>query len=420
MRSFEEYREHGGVAGLERARSLSQQELIDEVQKAKLRGRGGAGFPTAIKWQTVHDDPCETKYVVCNGSEGEPGTYKDRYLLQKNPYQLVEGVLIAAHAVSAKAIVIGLKAKFTREITRVRAAIADFEKAGLVSPGYIEIFEGPDEYLFGEEKALLECIDGHGALPRNMPPFLMGIRHTPTSHNPTVVNNVESISNLPHILREGADWFLSHGSEDTPGTMIFTLTGDVKYPGMYELPMGTTLRTLIETVGGGPRGNKPVKAVFSGVANRAMTPEQFDTPLDFGSMRKAGSGLGSGGFMVYDEDVCMVRLARAFSNFLAEESCGQCLPCKMGSRIITEHLQNILDGKGSADSINAITKECGKVTNQARCFLPAEESIIISSMLEKFPEEFNAHLGRGCSHPRPELWKIDDFNEQTGKFISNY
>ncbi len=417
IRSLEEYRSKGGLSGLNKARSMSPLQVIAEVKKSGLRGRGGAGFPAAVKWEGLASDPSPTKYTVCNGSEGEPGTFKDRYLIRKNPYQLIEGILIAAYAVSAKQAFLGLKAKFIPEMSRVQDALKEMEQSGIVQKKYLEIVPGPDEYLFGEEKALLEVIDGRGAMPRNMPPYMQGVHYTPTEYNPTAVNNVETMSNLPNILSRGADWFRSIGSADTPGTMIFTLCGDVKNPGLYELPMGTKLRVLLEKIGGGPSGKYPFKAVFSGVANRAITPDQFDTPLDFGSMRAAGSGLGSGGFIVYDESNCIVKVALRFSGFLAAESCGQCVPCNSGCRTITEYLKKIEEGNGSQEDITRILVECGKVTSQTRCFLPAEESALISSIVGKFRKEFDYHLNQPCPNSRqPILAKMDDFDETTRLF----
>ena len=417
IRSLKEYREKGGMVGLNKARAMSPKEVIALVKKSGLRGRGGAGFPTAVKWEGLANDSSPTKYTVCNGSEGEPGTFKDRYLIRKNPYQLLEGILIAAYAVSAKQAFIGLKAKFTPEVKRVKEALSEMEKSGLVSPGYIQVVLGPDDYLFGEEKALLEVIDGRGAMPRIMPPYMQGVHYTPTDYNPTAVNNVETMSNLPNILAKGAQWFRAIGTADTPGTIIFTLCGDVKHPGVYELPMGTKLRVLLEKIGGGPSGKYPIKAVFSGVANRVITPDQFDTPLDFGSMRNAATGLGSGGFIVYDESVCMVKVALRFSGFLAAESCGQCIPCNSGCRTITTFLQKIENGKGTPPDIVRILMECGKVTNQTRCFLPAEESALVSSVVNKFRKEFDAHLKKTCRYPRvPILAKINNFDEISKTF----
>ncbi|MDP2652803.1 MAG: NADH-ubiquinone oxidoreductase-F iron-sulfur binding region domain-containing protein [Candidatus Omnitrophota bacterium] len=417
IQNLEEYKAASGLKGLQRARSMAPREVIDEVKKAGLRGRGGAGFPAAIKWTTAFEDTSSRKFVVCNGSEGEPGTYKDRYLIQKNPYQLVEGIMIVSHVVGAEQAFIGMKAKFIREVARVKKAIEEMTQAGFIKPGYLEVVPGPDEYLFGEEKALLEVVDGRGALPRIMPPFMQGVRCAPGEYNPTVVNNVETLSHVSHIMAKGAEWFRSIGCADTPGTMIFTLCGDVKRPGMYELPLGTTLRELIYDLGGGPAGGHPIRAVFSGVANKVMTPEIFDTPMAFGTLREAGGGLGSAGFIVYDESMCMVKAAAMFSSFLARESCGQCVPCNTGARLITEHLRLYESGQAKSHTMEDILTECGRVTNQTRCFLPAEESILISSMVRKFVKDFEAHVQSPCPHSRePQLPLIDSYDENTRQF----
>ncbi|MBZ0167133.1 MAG: SLBB domain-containing protein, partial [Candidatus Omnitrophica bacterium] len=292
INTLAEYRAQGGFEALEKARSMSSPELIELVTKAGLRGRGGAGFPTGIKWDTVNSEEGD-KYVVCNFAEGEPGTFKDRYLISKNPYLMFEGMLITAHVVKAKEAVVGTKKKFTKVVPRITKALQEMEAAGIVEPGFIRIVLGPDEYLFGEEKGLLEVIDGRDAMPRMFPPYMVGIHWTPTANNPTVVNNVESMSHLPLIVRNGPEWFRSHGDDDTPGTMIISLTGDVKKPGMYEISLGMTVRELLFELGGGPKGKHPLKAVFSGVSNRVMTPDQFDLPLNFGTLRANGVGLGS-------------------------------------------------------------------------------------------------------------------------------
>ena len=415
--SLDAYRRQGGGEGLEKARAMAPEDVIAMVKDSGLRGRGGAGFPAAFKWNGVRSDPSEKKYFVCNGSEGEPGTYKDRYLIQKNPYQLIEGILIAVYAIGVEKAFLGLKAKFTGELERVRRALGEFEEAGLSREGAIEIIEGPDEYLFGEEKGLLEVIDGRDARPRHLPPYILGVRAVPPDYNPTVVNNVETCSHVAHILRNGVDWFRSVGSEDTPGTMIFTLCGDVKRPGLYELPMGTPLIDLLEKYGGGPVGDRPFKAVFSGVANAVITPDMFETPLSFDKMREAGSGLGSGGFVAYDTGNCIVKVGEILSRFLAVESCGQCIACKRGSRVITEYLEKLESGHGDAGDIEAIRHECGMVTNQTRCFLAAEEEILISSLLKKFPDEFENHVGHSCPYSRqPLLPTILGFDEESREF----
>lgn len=418
IESLEDYEACGGLKGLAKARSLNSEEIIEWVKRAGLRGRGGAGFPTAIKWHTVYHDPSVTKYLVCNFSEGEPGTFKDRYLIMRNPYQLIEGMLIAAEAIKAKQGIIGIKHMYTVQIERLQEAIESMVARGLMPKEFFRIVLGPNEYLFGEEKALLEVIDGRGAMPRNIPPYMVGVAFTPTENNPTVVNNVETLSHLPNIFANGVDAFRSVGTEDTPGTIMLTLCGDIKCPGVYEVPAGLSVREMLEEIGGGPAGTAPIKAIFSGVANPVMTPDHFDTALNFGSMRQAGFGLGSGGFIVYDANTCMVKVARLFSRFLAVSSCGQCIPCNSGCRAITEHLECLEDGRGRQQDIDDILVECGQCTNQTRCFLPTQESKLISSIIQTFPEEFTYHIGKSCASSKElVLPKMVSFDESQGLFI---
>ena len=420
IESLSAYIALGGLEGLKKAKAMTPHGVIEYVTKSGLKGRGGAGFPTGIKWTTVASDPFEDKYVVCNAAEGEPGTYKDRYLISKNPYLLLEGVLIASYAINAKAAVVGIKQKFTVPLHRLKEALKEFEENKVVRPGFIEIFEGPDDYLFGEEKGLIETIsfNGSGPMPRVLPPYLLGLNGIPASPNPTIVNNAETFSHLPLIFNHGIDWFRSRGSADTPGTMIITLSGDVKRPGLYEISLGITLRQLLEDIGGGPIGGHPFKAVFSGAASPVVTPEQFDAVLDFGSMRKAGGGLGSGGFIVLDASSCMVKAALMFSRFLAKSSCGQCVPCHKGTAAITQLLEKIENQKGSARDIENIFFEAGKATNQTRCFLPAQEANLVPSVVRKFSDEFKKHFNAPCPLPRqPILPKIKSFDEQKREFV---
>ena len=418
VNSLQEYISQGGLEGLKKACNLTQAEVIKIVKNAGLRGRGGAGFPAGVKWQTVFEDPAPKKYVVANCAEGEPGTYKDRYLIGKNPYKLLEGMLIATYAVQATEAIIGIKKKFTYPAQRLKTAIKEMEEANIVEKGIFRVVLGPDDYLFGEEKALLEVIDGRGAMPRLFPPYMIGVGYTPTETNPTVVNNAETMSHLPGIFSRGVEWFRSLGSQDTPGTMIITLSGDVKHPGMYEVSLGITLKELLYELGGGPASERPFKAVFSGVANAVATPDQFDVKLEFGAMRQAGIGLGSGGFIVYDQSRWMVEVAHMFSQFLASSSCGQCLPCSMGTRLITERLAKFIKGSGTKNDLEAIRIECGRCTNQTRCFLPAQEAKLVSSIIQKFPQEFDIIANVSMSYQKSlVLPKIDSFDEEKGKFV---
>jgi NADH-quinone oxidoreductase subunit F len=416
--SLDTYLESGGGRGLASALQRHPDKVIEEVRRSGLRGRGGGGFPTGIKWRTVRDDPCQTKYVVCNAAEGEPGTFKDRWLLRTNPYQVREGVAIAAHAVGAARAYIGIKSGFGPEGDRTRTAMEEMAGRDLIGPVPVELVGGPDEYLFGEEKALLEVIEGGEPLPRVVPPWMEGLFRSPGSPNPTVVNNVETLANVPHILREGAGWFRSFGTEDSPGTMLFTLCGDVRSPGVYELPMGFSLRDLVYGIGGGPPEGRGLKAIFPGASNTVISGEQLDAPLSFDGMRAVGTGLGAGGFVVYDDSACIVRAAMAFSRFLYVESCAQCPACKHGTGAITDLLERIDRGQGSDADVETILARALTVTDAQRCALPTGETLLAQSAVQVFGPEFAEHFGGGCPRPRAiPVPKIVDLDDETGDFL---
>jgi NADH:ubiquinone oxidoreductase subunit F (NADH-binding) len=420
-----------GGSGVRRAHELGPDATIDLVSRSGLRGRGGGGFPTGQKWAGIAAQTGGRRYLVCNGAEGEPGTFKDRALLRANPYQLVEGVAIAAFAIGATESFICLKASFRREIDAVTRAVQEFQTAGICGDCRITIVAGPDEYLFGEEKAMLEVIEGNEPLPRWLPPYLHGLFATApqlgwqstdnetgsapggTGSNPTLVNNVETLSNIPHILTKDAEWFRSMGTAESPGTIVTTVVGDVVAPDVGEVEMGTPLRAVIDAVGSGLVEGRSVKAVFSGVANAVVTARDLDAPVSYEGFQAIGSGMGSAGFIVYDDTTCMVDAAYRFSRFLSIESCGQCPPCKLGSSAITEHLERIETGVGTDSDLDAITGWLGHVTDGSRCFLASEEQIVVTSILRAFPEEFTEHIELGrCPLPRrlpiPKLIDLAD------------
>ena len=420
-----------GGSGVRRSHELGPAGTIDVVSRSGLRGRGGGGFPTGQKWAGVASQSGARRYLVCNGAEGEPGTFKDRALLRANPYQLVEGTVIAAFAVGAAEAFICLKASFRREIDAVTRAVQEFQTAGICGDCKVTIVAGPDEYLFGEEKAMLEVIEGNEPLPRWLPPYLHGLFATAPqlgwqSHdnaagstrsdggsNPTLVNNVETLSNIPHILVRGAEWFRSMGTAESPGTIVATVVGDVLAPDVGEVEMGASLRAVIDAVGSGPVVGRSVKAVFSGVANAVVTARDLDVAVSYEGFQAIGSGMGSAGFIVYDDTTCMVDAAYRFSRFLSIESCGQCPPCKLGSSAITEHLERIETGVGNDGDLDAITGWLGHVTDGSRCFLASEEQIMVTSILRAFPEEFSEHIELGrCPRPRrlpiPKLVDLTD------------
>lgn len=420
VRTVEEYlADHGGGLGLQRAVALGPDATIEEIRRSGLRGRGGGGFPTGRKWAGVRDQPGTDRYVVANGAEGEPATFKDRMLMRTNPYQLVEGVVIAAYALGAVEAFIAIKASFEQEAEAVTRAVQEMQTAGMCADCQLTIVRGPDEYLYGEEKAMLEVIEGKAPLPRLLPPYEHGLFATapqsgweaaelepghagPHESNPTLVNNVETLSNVPHILARGADWFRSMGTADSPGTLVCTVVGDVQRAGVVEMPMGTPLATVIDEVGGGPVPGRSVKAVVSGVANPVIVAEYLSTPLSYDAFAAIGSGLGAGGFIVFDDEACMVEVARQFSRFLYVESCGQCPACKLGTGAITERLARIEAGEGSTDDVGAIGGWLPQVTDGNRCYLPVEEQAVVASILRAFASEFDEHLTTGaCPRPKP-------------------
>jgi len=425
--SLDEYLSGGGGRGLERARTLGPAGIVDELARSGLRGRGGAGFPTATKLRSVREAAGRHRYAVANGAEGEPGTFKDRAILRANPYQVVEGLAISARAVDASEVFIALKASFEREHARVLDAVTAMEQAGLLGELSVGIVAGPEEYLYGEEKALLEVIEGNDPLPRWLPPYLHGLFATApqlgwTPHepeaghrgahesNPTAVNNVETLANVAHILARGAEWFRSLGTPESAGTVVCTVVGDVEQPGVIEVELGTPLRAVLDAHGA-PRAGRTIKAVLSGVTNVVLTADQLDTPCSYEGFAAAGSGLGAAGFIVYDDTTCMVDVAALLSRFLWVESCGQCPPCKLGTGEITHALDEIATGRAEPSSLEAVNHWLDVVADGNRCFLPVEAQQMLGSLLRAFPEDFDSHLAGTCPSPRdlevPKLLDID-------------
>lgn len=413
LRSVDGYIERGGGKALSVALQGSPDAVMDEITRSGLRGRGGAGFPTWKKWTAVRSHECSTRYLVCNASDGEPGTFKDRQLIRTDPYQVLEGIAIAAHVVGATKAFVAIKGAFEREIAILRRAEAEMRGSDMLGEIPVEIVAGSDEYLFGEEKALLEVIEGNDPLPRILPPYQVGLFATHGSANPTVVQNVETLANVALIVREGAEVFRSLGTEASPGTMIFTLCGDVARPGVYELPLGTPMRRLVYDVGGA--AERTVKAIFPGASHSILSRDQLDTPMDFDSMAAIGSGLGSAGFVVYDQSACMVAATLGFLRFLAIESCAQCPACKQGSVDIVESLERLEGGNGSQTDIETVLARSSSVTGGQRCGLPTGAVNLVRSAVSLFEDEFREHLGRACPRPREiSLPKLVDLDEESG------
>ena len=412
----------GGGRGLHAAGRLGPIGIIDHVEASGLRGRGGAGFSTGRKWRTVAENLSATAppTVVVNAAEGEPGTFKDRAILRRNPYKVLEGALVAATAIGADRVILALKASFTTEVARVRSAIAEVRASDWAGGLELVIVEGPSHYLYGEETALLEVVAGRAPFPRIAPPFRHGVDEVgadtvsaaqvtmaseanPTSAPPTLVNNVETLANVPAILAEGPDWYRSAGTPESPGTIVCTITGRTRRHGVAEFAMGTPLDEVIEAVGGGADPGTRVVAAMSGVANPLLPEALLHTPLSYEAMEAAGAGLGSAGFIVFDDTTDLAAVAAGVSRFLAVESCGQCTPCKQDGRAIATLLDQLRSSTSGEQSLEAISDKLATVADGARCYLAMQHQRVVGSVLALFPEELQAHAAREVGEAAPEL-----------------
>ncbi|NGZ03076.1 MAG: NADH-quinone oxidoreductase subunit NuoF [Nitrospira sp. WS238] len=397
---IEGYLKVGGYEAWKRCvKERNAGQVIDELKKSGLRGRGGAGFPTGIKWDKVLNHRVKERYFVCNAGEHEPGTFKDRHLLKTLPHQLIEGCLIASFTVQAKASFIYVNHEYHEEQQNLKKALAQAKERGLLGKNVLgsgfdielEIFDGHGSYVAGEETAMLESMQGRPAMPRQKPPFY------PTDFGlygkPTLVNNVETLCNIPRVLHKGASWFTQVGTEKCPGTMMFSLSGSVNRPGVYEMPMGVTIRDLIEQCGGGVPNGRKIKAVFpGGPAFSMVTADQLDLPMDFDSLKKAGTGLGSAGVIVIDDASCMVAKTLHYSNFFKNESCGQCPPCRMGTMNLAGLMTKIEAGEGTQKDLDSMLQLCGFVKGTGYCTLVTGASVLVQSSLKLFRHEYEDHI----------------------------
>jgi NADH-quinone oxidoreductase subunit F len=413
------YVDVGGGRALEVARRLGPAATIGEIVAAGVRGRGGGGFPTGQKWSTVAANRSAThaSTVVVNASEGEPGSFKDREMLLRNPYRTLEGALVAASAIGATRVIVGMKKSFADVAIRVRGAIDELGAAGWTSFATLEVFEGPSEYLLGEETALLESIDGRHPFPRVAPPYRRGVNTTedvrdeghsesgsaaqvelagPSRESlgpPCLVNNVETLAHCALILANGAAWFRQLGTIDSPGTVVCTVSGDTMRAGVGEVPMGMPLAAVIRAVGGGARDGRRVKAVMQGVAAGVVTADGLDTPVSWEGMKAVGSGLGSAAFMVFDEDASMATVAASASRFLAVESCGQCLHCKRDGLTIANALGRLSRSEARGSDLDTIAENLITITDGARCSLATQQQVVVGSILQHFGDELRAPPG---------------------------
>ena len=400
--SIGDYIALGGYQALAKALTMKPEEIIDQVEQASLRGRGGAGFPTARKWRTSREAPGTPKYVIGNGDEGDPGAYMDRSLMEGNPHSVLEGMIIGAYAVGAQEGILYVRAEYPLAVKHLEKAIRDAEALGLLGENILgsgfsfrmRVFQAAGAFVCGEGTALLASIMGRRGQPRPRPPF-------PAQHGlwgkPTVLNNVETWANVPLIIKNGPAWFCSFGTERSPGTKIFSLTGNVRNTGLVEIPMGMTLRELVYGIGGGPREGTRCKAVQIGGPSGGCIPEDlFDTPVDFDSLQGIGAMMGSGGLVVLYEDSCMVNVAKFFLEFTQAEACGQCPPCRIGTKRMLEILSRITDGRGEPEDVGLLEELGLGIKATSLCGLGQSAPNPLLTTLRYFRAEYEEHLHGRC------------------------
>lgn len=377
---------------------IPPEEIIRIISDSNLRGRGGTGFPTGRKWKQVAGQKEKTRYVVCNGDEGDPGAFMDRSVMEGDPHRMIEGMMIAAYAVQAREGYIYVRAEYPLAVKRLQLAIDQAEKLGLLGDNilgtdfsfHLHINRGAGAFVCGEGSALTASIEGKRGMPRVKPPRTV---EQGLFAKPTVLNNVETYANVPMIIKNGADWYRSIGLPESPGTKAFALTGNVKNTGLIEVPMGITLREIIFDVGGGIKDNKKFKAVqIGGPSGGCLTEDQLDCSMDFDSLKKIGAMIGSGGLVVMDDSTCMVEVARFFMNFTQRESCGKCVPCREGTKRMLEIMERIVHGEGKMSDLDELRELADMIENTALCGLGKGAPKPVISALNGFPEEFREHI----------------------------
>jgi NADH-quinone oxidoreductase subunit F len=391
----------GGYSGLAKALSLTPQEVLAEIEASGLRGRGGAGFPAAAKWSVARSAAGAERYVICNADEGDPGAYMDRTILESNPHQVLEGIAICAYAVGASEAIVYVRSEYPLAVATVMEAVAQSRGLGLIGPkvlgtGFsleIRTFQGSGAFVCGEETALIHSIEGERGTPRHRPPY-------PASSGlwgrPTVINNVKTLAFLPAILKSGSAWFRGYGTEKSPGTAIFSVVGSVVHPGLVEVPMGVSLRTLIFDICGGIPRQKAFKAVQIGGPSGGCLPEALlETPIDFDSLLHAGAMMGSGGMVVMDEDACMVDVAKYFLDFTQKESCGKCTFCRIGTFHLLRMLERITKGQGHEGDLALLERLSQDIRSGSLCALGKTAPNPVLTSIRYFREEYEAHILEG-------------------------
>ena len=377
---------------------MTPEAVIDEIKRSGLRGRGGGGFPTGLKWEFARKYQADQKYVVCNADEGDPGAFMDRSIMEGDPHSVIEAMAICGYSIGASKGLVYIRAEYPLAIERLRIAIEQAEKYGLLGENilgtdfsfHIEIRYGAGAFVCGEETALIHSMEGHRGEPTTKPPFPAESGYL---NKPTNVNNVETLANIPVILNKGADCFASIGTERSKGTKVFALAGKINNVGLIEVPMGTTLREVIYEIGGGIKNGKKFKAVQTGgPSGGCLTEKHLDTPIDFDNLLAAGSMMGSGGMIVMDEDDCMVAVAKFYLEFIVEESCGKCSPCRIGNKRLLEILTRITEGKGTMEDLDNLRNLSQVIKDTALCGLGQTSPNPVLSTLEHFYDEYVAHI----------------------------
>jgi NADH-quinone oxidoreductase subunit F len=396
---IEVYRGQGGYGAVEKAlKRMSPAEVLEEVKKASLRGRGGAGFPAGVKWSFVPQNIPKPRYLCVNADEGEPGTFKDRYLLTHNPHLLLEGTIIAAYAVGIRAAFVYIRGEYETVARRLEGAVAEAYGNGFLGERIlgtefgldVAVHRGAGAYICGEETALLESLEGKRGYPRLKPPFPASIG---LFQCPTVINNVETLSNIPLIIRNGADWFIQRGLPKDGGTRIFGVSGMVNRPGIYELPLGTSLRAIIFDHAGGMKDGKELKAVVpGGLSAPILAADEIDLPMDFDSLVSAGSMLGSGAVIVIDRETSILDVLGVVSRFYSHESCGQCTPCRIGTSWINKIVKRMAAGEGEAGDVDSIIRLASNIKGRTLCPLGDAAAMPILAICQKFRGELEGHL----------------------------
>jgi NADH-quinone oxidoreductase subunit F len=396
LRSLQSYREVGGYSQLERLRAEDPQAVIQQLIESNLRGRGGAFFPTGRKASFIPtpDKIARPIYITVNADESEPGTFKDREIMLKVPHRLVEGCLIAAHAIQSKSVYIYIRGEYVAEYESLQGAVDEARDAGILGDVDIVVHRGAGAYICGEETALLESLEGKRGQPRSKPPFpaISGVYASPT-----LINNVESITTIPAIFAVGPEEYLKIGAPpDSTGTRLFCLSGNVERPGVYEAPHGITVRHLIYDIGGGVPDGHELKAVMMGGSSfPVMTPDDLDTPLDADSLGKKGYFIGSGVVTVIDERTCIVQFALRVAQFYMHESCGKCTPCRVGTRWLVQLMRAVEEGSATERDLELTLDVCDRIIGKCLCVLGDSAAMPVASCVTKFRDEFRAHLAHG-------------------------